>query len=465
MIIPDLLTNRGTKLPKGKLHHPIWKGQRFFVLLLIIGVALICSTTLMKSLTAVNFDNASADPSSERNRQDHEAFTALEKSHQKFLDIHMGRSVGRQQVKKKGARTVVAYSAPTSLDRGVDGDEENKNGLYLKNFEYFLDHGINCEKHSTLIIMTKPVAEKYGKQIEKMNSRECRRTQYSIDIIVRENKCYDMQSMHVFLEYDIATYDFFVYVNCGMVGPKTSGEVYWTNVFTSRLSDTIKLVGVSLNMVHHPHVQSFTLAFDTTGMEIIKEAGAVYDCAVENKDMTDKIRWEIVQRYEVGMSKAIVDAGYSISALVGAAASPIVINKCMIENIRTAAKEAFKDSKDPPVRIVEQIWTQYEHKFIYPWGDDLWYEKYISLIKKGKLPLWSDFVFFKSSRGFLLPGMLNEIGYDDEYHFDILGDESTNLDYLEYKTRVEESYQQFLDIQTTPKATICDDSASPVDNN
>ena len=86
-----------------------------------------------------------------------------------------------------------------------------------------------------------------------------------------------------------------------MVGPKWEGNHHWTDIFTSRLSETVKLTGITINMSFHPHVQSFTIATDRIGIEIIKNSDAVYDCGVYNdQSMTEEQRWKIINSYEIG---------------------------------------------------------------------------------------------------------------------------------------------------------------------
>lgn len=102
-------------------------------------------------------------------------------------------------------------------------------------------------------------------------------------------------------ETDTSKFDYFLYINCGMVGPKWEGNHHWTDIFTSRLSETVKLTGITINMSFHPHVQSFTIATDRIGIEIIKNSDAVYDCGVYNdQSMTEEQRWKIINSYEIG---------------------------------------------------------------------------------------------------------------------------------------------------------------------
>lgn len=213
---------------------------------------------------------------------------------------------------------------------------QGKNEMYHTNFQYFLDNAVDCSKHSTLIITTDEVAEAYRGRIEKMNEDLCGESQYSITVSVRVDKCYDMESMATFVrKINPTKYDYFLYVNGGMIGPKMFGDEHWTKTFTSRLSNKVKLVGVSINMSFHPHVQSMVLATDRVGLDVIKNSGAIYDCGVmNNEEMTDAQRWELIMKYEIGMSRVIVEAGYTITSLTGAYGKPIFIDQGDIEGIK-----------------------------------------------------------------------------------------------------------------------------------
>lgn len=59
------------------------------------------------------------------------------------------------------------------------------------------------------------------------------------------------------------------------------------------------------------------------------------------------------------------------------------------------------------------VWDSNSENFLLPLGDDIWNANTIRTIGKGRLPPWSDFNFYKASRGILLPEIMEEVGYDD----------------------------------------------------
>jgi len=306
-------------------------------------------------------------------------------------------------------RAIVAYSAPTSMDLS-----DPKQSMYHSNFLYFLDNAINCSKHSTLIIATEVVAEVYRPRIEELNEELCADSPYSVEMTLRVNKCYDMESMATFFrKTDASLYDYFLYINCGMVGPKMEGDEHWTEVFTSRLSDKVKLTGVSINMSFFPHLQSMSLATDRVGLEIIKNSGAVYDCGVMNDvEMNEEERWRIIDRYELGMSRAILEAGYTINSLTGSLGKAITLDMNDIDRIKEESKSNKLNTRHSK-EAEGSYWTDAVQNFVLPLGEDIWNPSTIRTMGDGGLPSWSDFIFYKASRGIILPEIFAEVEYDD----------------------------------------------------
>eukprot|EP00956_Cyclotella_meneghiniana_P007729 scaffold10334_cov54-Cyclotella_meneghiniana.AAC.8 len=161
-------------------------------------------------------------------------------------------------------RTLLIYSGSTSTDRTIE-----KNGMYMDNMDYFLEHGVSCnddngndasvamannhnedkeeeEHHAAtreraevtyVFVLTRQVADYYlgadGKITKKR--KECKNNdfetnssdkddEYNIKVIVRQDRCYDMESMRIVLEnheMDVRNrYNHLLFVNCGLVGPK-----------------------------------------------------------------------------------------------------------------------------------------------------------------------------------------------------------------------------------------------------
>jgi len=220
---------------------------------------------------------------------------------------------------RKDPKILVVYSGPTTLFPTGTAGLGSRSKMYLTNFNYFMAHGVDCNVHDTVFVLSRPVQEAYKSEIEGMRA-ECDSTSNEIRVLAREDKCYDMESVRlVFAKVNLTRYDYFVYLNCGMLGPKWPSSVTnfsWTSHFTSLISSSVRMSGLSINCDIHPHVQSFLFVLDQVGLEIVKKSSAVYDCGTQNSEMNDTIVKDIVNRYEVGMSKAILDAGYGIASIL-----------------------------------------------------------------------------------------------------------------------------------------------------
>jgi hypothetical protein len=276
------------------------------------------------------------------------------------------------QPKKK---TLVVYSGPTSLDRSI-----GKNDVYLANFDYFIQHGIEChglggtdqpQPHSSssdqsqqqeeesdsssnnnnnhleyVIVVTQPVANQYTglDGLITQKQYECG-ARAKITVLVREDRCYDMESLLlVSRTFDIPhQYDHMVYINCGLAGPKFGpgspqhweNLSSWTELYTSLLSDKIQMVGHTINThfntVYSPHVQSFLFAINTPMIDIWIKTGSIYECGISNEDFKDDlVKMALVWRYEVGISRVLLERGHSIAAAFmhqqGRIGEPLIIN-------------------------------------------------------------------------------------------------------------------------------------------
>lgn len=143
----------------------------------------------------------------------------------------------------------------------------------------------------------------------------------------RENACYDWGSYGVALNELGAwrgKYAYYVFVNSSVRGPfcgpadgggPCSRARSWVDALTRRLSDRIKLVGPTISCEHAPadgatempHVQSYVLATDATGLAVLRAAG-VFECR-------DTLR-DVIVHSEVGASKAVLAAGFGLDCLM-----------------------------------------------------------------------------------------------------------------------------------------------------
>ncbi|KAH7621353.1 hypothetical protein NADE_006616 [Nannochloris sp. 'desiccata'] len=158
--------------------------------------------------------------------------------------------------------------------------------------------------------------------------------------ILHPNECFDLGTVGWVLQTqikDLSKYKYFIWLNSSVRGPFLPpflrGHLHWSLPFTSKLSSSsrtvfpttttssthlkpeVKLVGATINcggaqgLSPLPHVQSYITATDSVGLKILMASSpGVFTCW---KKMAD-----VVINSEIGASRAIFDAGYSIDCLM-----------------------------------------------------------------------------------------------------------------------------------------------------
>ena len=222
-------------------------------------------------------------------------------------------------------KTLVVYAGPQL------NSCSKKNRYYHYNFLHFLHTGLtNDINHDFIIVITKEIINLYR---EMMITLMHKYPQLKL-VTAQSSKCYDMESYRLALSHpktNLDKYQHFIFLNCGLVGPFSSsgsgsgsGSGSWMNRLTNHLSEDVKLVGISMNCegkdgVKQAHVQSMIFSTDKIGLEIIRSSNAIYDCGdslVKGSYYEKrKARSNLINRYELGMSKAILEAGYMIKSI------------------------------------------------------------------------------------------------------------------------------------------------------
>jgi hypothetical protein len=281
-------------------------------------------------------------------------------------------------------KILVVYSGPLrlpDLSQPPSDERLQTDKLYLANLDFFIRHGVDCQRHDTVLILGEAVARQYQARMDEWN-RDCR-GEHHVKILTREPVCYDMESVRLVLHtgaVPLDVYDYLIYVNCGTTGPapqNTYSTLPWTQEFTRRFTDRIKMVGLSYVCENkRTHLQSMVYALDRTGIDIIRKSDAVFDC----RGMKDEgeAGYEnvslIISRYEIGMSKTIMDAGFQIYAIL----SDTTFDK--------VSRQKCKG------------------------GDDIWLTSRLKAIY-GHMPSLKEVFFFKTSR-YLPPDIKQQIGYE-----------------------------------------------------
>ncbi|KAL4542464.1 hypothetical protein Ndes2526B_g03942 [Nannochloris sp. 'desiccata'] len=84
--------------------------------------------------------------------------------------------------------------------------------------------------------------------------------------------------------------------------------MHWTDPFVSKINENVKLVGCTINCQIQPHVQSYVVATDKIGIDILMQSERVFKCYDELQGVIDNS--------EIGASAEILKAGYNIDSLM-----------------------------------------------------------------------------------------------------------------------------------------------------
>ena len=140
-----------------------------------------------------------------------------------------------------------------------------------------------------------------------------------VSVVYRENKGHDFGAWSEGLLKRKKDYDYYICVNSTVDGPFTNEK--WTDVYTSGLTDEVKLFGSTINCCTGPWCKQFpywigphvqTYVFSMTHETLLYLSAEEIFSLTEYT--TDKI--ETVFFKEIGLSKKILDKGWNIGCLM-----------------------------------------------------------------------------------------------------------------------------------------------------
>lgn len=157
----------------------------------------------------------------------------------------------------KSERILVVYSGPTDvLDPAIPIRKYNipdkKTELYRVNFEYFLEHGVQCKTQDTVLVVTQVVADVYRSRVEELH-RQCQEHGHSVILALRNNTCLDLETVRVALYdgyVDVPSYDYFV-CTCPKVKLKFAFSIY-TDCLTLSFRHELRSYWAICSVGHSP---------------------------------------------------------------------------------------------------------------------------------------------------------------------------------------------------------------------
>jgi len=179
----------------------------------------------------------------------------------------------------------------------------------LGNLEFFVRHAVHQSQPADYYFI-----------LQKINKKEVDEKRLPLlppnaHYIQHENECYDIGTFGWFLSQNIINttlYKYFIFMNSSVRGPffvpyfEQLG-IWWFHIFTSRLTDQIKLVGPTINCDEKPHVQSYLMVTDQVGFTILTKQTGIFRCHANYNDAIDN--------GEVAASQLILHANYQIASL------------------------------------------------------------------------------------------------------------------------------------------------------
>eukprot|EP00891_Asterochloris_glomerata_P004976 jgi/Astpho2/4976/fgenesh1_pg.00070_%23_29_t len=232
-----------------------------------------------------------------------------------------------QQPADTGQPVLLSSKAQSSILASLMGQSQNSNPdtlviyvfsgndpEYMENLSYFLWEGIQEADGCEYIIVLQQ-----GSDLHQLESRPPLPT--NARYMEHPNSCFDIGTVGWVLNHEdvvVSQYQYFVWLNSSVRGPflpaYLRGKMHWTAAFTSRITDSVKLVGSTINcgrayeMAPTPHVQTYVVATDQVGLKVLRDKGTVFKC---HDDMA-----QLVMQSELGASRAILDAGYNLDCLL-----------------------------------------------------------------------------------------------------------------------------------------------------
>lgn len=154
----------------------------------------------------------------------------------------------------------------------------------------------------------------------------------NIKVIQRENKCFDLGGMGEVLRKDDLwkRYKRFITMNASIKGPflpRYASTACWTDIFLGRVTDTVKLVGTTVNCQPSPHVQSMLWTTDDIGMGILLDPALAHSVPQEDHwgTLDDPIglsfcheTMDAAIHTELGSTRLITSQGYAVDVLMTA---------------------------------------------------------------------------------------------------------------------------------------------------
>ncbi|MEW5312893.1 MAG: hypothetical protein WDW38_004491 [Sanguina aurantia] len=195
---------------------------------------------------------------------------------------------------------------------------------FYNNLNYFIREAVALDKDNLRMDYV-IVVQKFGDASKLLDLPQL---PSNAKYVLHANECYDWGTFGWLLDsghVHVKRYKYFFFMNCSVRGPfmpaYARGRVHWTQPFLRRLVGNVKVVGPTISCEgspingdmqgkwrRNPHVQSYVVATDRVGLQVLIDDGKVFHC--------HNNRWNTIYYSELGSSNAILDAGYNLDCFM-----------------------------------------------------------------------------------------------------------------------------------------------------
>eukprot|EP00884_Botryococcus_braunii_P023615 jgi/Botrbrau1/9938/Bobra.0012s0035.1 len=212
----------------------------------------------------------------------------------------------------------------------------NNDAESLNNLRYFLRWGAKYGDGAEYVVVVQRgvwppdsvPAEEDGPSVDWVRKQFEDGLPQHVRFFAHPNSCYDWGTFWWLLGSGHVAplrYKFFIMVNSSVRGPYLPSylpkNLPWHRLLTSRLVGDVHMAGpvvscegspwrgnASGEWRRNPHIQSYSIAMDEVGLEVLRRDGNVTACHSD--------RWDAIWHYELGAALAILSAGYNIQSLL-----------------------------------------------------------------------------------------------------------------------------------------------------
>ncbi|CAJ2512860.1 Uu.00g009790.m01.CDS01 [Anthostomella pinea] len=197
------------------------------------------------------------------------------------------------------------------------------------NLEFFLHQGLHAAADFIFILNGETDAAALIPTEQHANIR----------VVQRANTCFDLGAFgEVLREGDLwRQYSRFITLNASIRGPflPTWSDQCWSDAYLDRITERVKLVGMTVNCWPRPHLQSMIWTTDAVGMAILLDppANASEPDMWGGADDTVAFggcyaEFQRAIHAEIGATPAIRGMGYEVSAMMAAFQGEEYIDEC-----------------------------------------------------------------------------------------------------------------------------------------